>query len=239
MPKWVNRLTMPIYVATSGAASFDTVCSVLEMKRLPGGKYCLHNLYKYLFFLYFSYFGVIMHSRVKRWTPTHLWNARSAFLCRTSCIPRKEAKKRVPLVSGMEDRGVSDKHKAHHKNCTCNWVKSNTGLCAQPRPGTGKWSPDRPQTVALCGHNCGAMPRGQYELAGHLDAPGIGGCCQKISWEFQRGARLLSRARACGFRGGGRLPLLDGPERFKHQWCWSDGLRFLLALTTMILGQGN
>lgn len=94
-------------------------------ERLLGGKHCLHNLYKYLFFLYLSYFGVIMNSRVKRWTPTHLWNARSAFLCRTSCIPRKEAKKRVQLVSGMEDQGVFDKHEAHHKTYTFNWNKSN------------------------------------------------------------------------------------------------------------------
>lgn len=117
-------------------------------ERLSGGKHCLHNLYKYLFFLYLSYFGVIMHSRVKRWTPTHLWNARSAFLCRTSCIPRKEAKKRVQLVSGTEDQGVFDKYEAHHQNYTFNWINSNTFLApacpvlSKPRAVKPRPTPD-------------------------------------------------------------------------------------------------
>lgn len=94
-------------------------------EKLPGVKDCLHNLYKYLFFLFLSYFGVIMYSQVKRWTPTHLWNARSAFLCRISCTPRKAAEERVQLVSGKGGPGVFNKYKTHQKSYTFSWVKSN------------------------------------------------------------------------------------------------------------------
>lgn len=100
----------------------------------PGGKHCLHNLYKYLSLLYPSHCGVVMYSRVKRWTPTHLWNARSAFLCRTSCIPRNEAEK-----GSIRQWQVSDRYKAHHKNytfwvCVCSVLpqaQRETGPCTR------------------------------------------------------------------------------------------------------------
>lgn len=123
VPRWTDWWSLRIYITTS-----DAVSSMLHVRcsrgKTPGVEHCLHNPYKYLFFLYSLHSGVIVHSRVKRGTPTHLWNARSAFLWRTSCIPRREAKESVQLVSGMEIREFSTNIK-HHKNHTFDWIKSH------------------------------------------------------------------------------------------------------------------
>lgn len=54
------------YMATIQAASFDTACSVLKMKDSQGENTVYIIFINISSFLYLSYFGVIMHSRVKR-----------------------------------------------------------------------------------------------------------------------------------------------------------------------------
>lgn len=126
-------------------------------EKLPGVKHCLHNLYKYLFFLYLSYFGVIMYSRVKRWTPTHLWNARSAFLCRTSCIPRKEAEEKGSISQWHGRSGNSWQIQKSSQNLyiQLDWKQQIPGAYGpSPVSGTtecGKWSPDQARLLHVSG----------------------------------------------------------------------------------------
>lgn len=148
-----------------------------QNEKLPGVKHCLHNLYKYLFFLYLSYFGVIMYSRVKRWTPTHLWNARSAFLCRTSCIPRKEAEEKGSISQWHGRSGNFWQRQKSPQNLyiQLDWKQQIPGAYGpSPVSGTlegGKWSPDQAGALARIGRNCGMMFGGCGELGGHSWCP--------------------------------------------------------------------
>lgn len=139
-----------------------------QKERLPGVEHCLHNPYKYLFFLYSPHSGVIVYSRVKRGTPTHLWNARSAFLWRTSCIPRREAKERVQLVSGVEIREFSTNINITKTTHLTGLRATDSGyLRSQSIPGAeedGRQRPGQPEVLTL-GHNSATMPRGEWEVA--------------------------------------------------------------------------
>lgn len=163
-------------------------------ERLPGVKHCLHNLYKYLFFLYLSYFGVIMYSRVKRWTPTHLWNARSAFLCRTSCIPRKEAGEKGSISQWHRRSGSVWQMQNSSPKSYIPLDSKQHMLC--PAPGTAedrKRSPCQPKTLALAGPNWGTMPGESVSWMVTLGGPRHRGPSSKTSWELQRGAHLFSQ----------------------------------------------
>lgn len=126
-------------------------------ERLPG-KQCLHNLYKYLFLSYPSPFGVITYSQVKRRTPTHLWNARSAFLCRTSCIPRSEAEKGFHWSVAWKTREFGTNSTLIPKTPHPLDYKQRVlgAYVLRPVPGTIEdrtQSPGQPKALGLIGHS--------------------------------------------------------------------------------------
>lgn len=132
----------------------------------------------------------------------------------------KKLGKRVQLVSGTGDQGVSDKCKTHHPNHTFHWIQSNT-------------CPVLPQVLLKIGNAAHATPRPLHLLGitgerwqgrvwvgwSLLVARGIGGHHQRPAGNSREEHICFLKCRHVTLGDDGMGSTRMAKKRTGHQWC--------------------